>query len=171
MLLARRPPPKKKSPKQLMRTCLHRRREAQGWRTPRAGGPQHHAQDHHTPRTQASLKTARGARERGLPYLCVLDIPQHDFRVEHVRQLCNHLALNRQLLIEEGQVVLQLPVRSDEDAFALGIILRSSRTSQHLGQRAARGLWSQSFGAGSQASTFRTSPSTCHPLGILAFYI
>lgn len=68
-------------------------------------------------------------------YLCILDIPQHDFCIEHVRQLRHHLALNGELLVEQRQVVLELPVRCDEYAFALRVVLGSAGTAQHLGQR------------------------------------
>ena len=59
-------------------------------------------------------------------------LTQNEFRVEDVSQLGHHLGLDRQLLVEQRQVVLQLGVVGDEDPLAFGVVLRPTRTTQHL---------------------------------------
>lgn len=103
-------------------------------------------------------------------HLCVLHVPQHDLGVEHVGQLGHHLALNGKLLVEQRQVVLQLPVRGDEDAFALGVVLRPARSSQHLGGDSNQRATAQSFRPDSGLLHHRTSPSTCPLWVLLASY-
>lgn len=70
--------------------------------------------------------------DRGGAYLGILHVAQHDLCVQHVRKLPHHLALDRQLLVEQRQVVLQLAVGGDQDALALGVVLRAASSSQHL---------------------------------------
>mmetsp|Transcript_62196 Transcript_62196/g.148188 ORF Transcript_62196/g.148188 Transcript_62196/m.148188 type:complete len:1090 (-) Transcript_62196:715-3984(-) len=62
----------------------------------------------------------------------VLDGPEHDLRVEDVRQVLNHLGLDRELLVEKREVVLQLRVRCDDDACPGGVVLRAASTPHHL---------------------------------------
>mmetsp|Transcript_8053 Transcript_8053/g.30236 ORF Transcript_8053/g.30236 Transcript_8053/m.30236 type:complete len:1031 (+) Transcript_8053:3808-6900(+) len=62
----------------------------------------------------------------------VLHAALHDLRVQIVGELRDHLRLHRQLLVHQGQVVLQLGMLSDDDAFSLGVILRPARAAEHL---------------------------------------
>ena len=62
----------------------------------------------------------------------VLDGSQDKFSVEHIGQLGHHLRFHRQLLIEQGQVVLQLRMVGDQNTFSLGVVLRSTGSSKHL---------------------------------------
>lgn len=64
--------------------------------------------------------------------LDVLHIPQDDLGVEHVGQLAHHLTLYGKLLIEQGQVILQLSMRRDQDTFTFGVILRTTSSTKHL---------------------------------------
>lgn len=104
-----------------------------------------------------------GALSAEAAHLCVLHVPQHDLGVEHVGQLGHHLALNGKLLVEQRQVVLQLPMRGDEDAFALGVVLRPARSSQHLGGDSNQRATAQSFRfltPGSYTTEPRPPPAT-----------
>lgn len=63
-----------------------------------------------------------------------LHVAQHNLSVEHVGQFGHHLTLDGQLLIEQGQVILQLSVRCDENTLSFRVVLRSASTTQHLRQ-------------------------------------
>ena len=52
--------------------------------------------------------------------------------VHHVWKLGHQMGLYGQLLAEQRQVVLQLRVVGDQDALALGVVLRSAGPAQHL---------------------------------------
>lgn len=62
----------------------------------------------------------------------VADGAEDDLSVEVVRQLLDKLRLDRQLLVHHTQVVLQLLVVRNDDSLSIRIVLRSSRTSEHL---------------------------------------
>mmetsp|Transcript_75394 Transcript_75394/g.157137 ORF Transcript_75394/g.157137 Transcript_75394/m.157137 type:complete len:283 (+) Transcript_75394:3647-4495(+) len=61
-----------------------------------------------------------------------LDGSQHKFGIEHVWQNGQQLGFDRQLLVVEGEVVLQLAVLSDDDAMTRLVILGSACSSNHL---------------------------------------
>lgn len=65
-------------------------------------------------------------------HLNSLHIAQYYLSIEHVRQLAHHLTLNGQLLVEQGQIVLQLSMRRDQDSFPLGVILGTAGSTKHL---------------------------------------
>lgn len=69
------------------------------------------------------------------PHLCILDIAQHNLCIQHVWEFGHHLTLDGKLLVEQWEVILQLSMGSDQDPLALGIILRSPGTTQHLKQK------------------------------------
>mmetsp|Transcript_11887 Transcript_11887/g.50962 ORF Transcript_11887/g.50962 Transcript_11887/m.50962 type:complete len:427 (-) Transcript_11887:2664-3944(-) len=58
--------------------------------------------------------------------------PENNLRVERVREVSNELRLDRQLLVEQRQVVLQLAVLRDDDALAEGVELRPAGAAHHL---------------------------------------
>ena len=62
----------------------------------------------------------------------VLHRAEDDFGVEVVGHLGDELRLDRQLLVEQGEVELQLAVVRDDDALALRVVLRPARATQHL---------------------------------------
>ena len=49
----------------------------------------------------------------------VLNAPQHNLRIEHVSEACHHLTLYGQLLVHQGQIVLQFRVVCNQDTLAL----------------------------------------------------
>jgi len=57
---------------------------------------------------------------------------EHHLRVQVVDELGDELALDGQLLVEHGQVVLELGVAGDEDAHARLVVLRAAGAAQHL---------------------------------------
>mmetsp|Transcript_97493 Transcript_97493/g.173621 ORF Transcript_97493/g.173621 Transcript_97493/m.173621 type:complete len:371 (+) Transcript_97493:1300-2412(+) len=64
--------------------------------------------------------------------LASLDGAQHHLGIHHVRQATKDLRLNRKLLVQERQVVLELAVLGDDNAVPLLVVLRPSGSSNHL---------------------------------------
>lgn len=65
-------------------------------------------------------------------HLHVLHVAQYDLCVEHIGQFAHHLTLDGKLLVEQGQVILQLSVGRDQDSLSLGVILRTTGSAKHL---------------------------------------
>ncbi|GIX62067.1 LuxR family maltose regulon positive regulatory protein [Babesia caballi] len=59
-------------------------------------------------------------------------VPQHHLGVQQLRQAAHQLALDRQLLVVQRQVELELFVNRDDDALALLVELRPPCASHHL---------------------------------------
>mmetsp|Transcript_1476 Transcript_1476/g.4618 ORF Transcript_1476/g.4618 Transcript_1476/m.4618 type:complete len:419 (+) Transcript_1476:3107-4363(+) len=57
---------------------------------------------------------------------------QHQLGVEVVGEARHELALDRQLVVEQREVVLQLAVAGDDDALALAVVLRAAGAAHHL---------------------------------------
>jgi hypothetical protein len=57
---------------------------------------------------------------------------QHNFCIQIICQLGHVLRFDRQLLVEQRQVVIQLGAGGDDDAFTKLIVLRTTRPAQHL---------------------------------------
>lgn len=64
--------------------------------------------------------------------LDILHVTQYYLSIEHVRQFPHHLTLNRQLLVEQRQIILQLSMRCDEDSLSFGVVLRTTSSTKHL---------------------------------------
>jgi len=64
--------------------------------------------------------------------LNVLHGSQDDLGVEVIGEFSHKLALDGQLLVHEGKVVLQLTVVGQHDALTLRVVLGPTRTTQHL---------------------------------------
>mmetsp|Transcript_28044 Transcript_28044/g.66664 ORF Transcript_28044/g.66664 Transcript_28044/m.66664 type:complete len:432 (-) Transcript_28044:2560-3855(-) len=61
-----------------------------------------------------------------------LDRAEDDLGVEEIGELLDHLGLDRELLVEQRQVVLQLRVGRDDDAGPAGVELRPAGAPHHL---------------------------------------
>lgn len=99
----------------------------------------HHCRDQvcmYNPQKQCMcLRLLQGVLRVPDSHLSSLHVAQYYLSVEHVWQFAHHLTLDGQLLVEKGQVVLQLPVGRDEDALTLGVILRTAGSTKHLNRR------------------------------------
>ena len=62
----------------------------------------------------------------------VADITHDHLRIEIVGELRNELTLDRQLLIHQREIVLQLAVVGDDDALAEGVELWTTSAPEHL---------------------------------------
>ena len=71
-------------------------------------------------------------REPGRGVAHVAHGAERDLGVEVVGQVLDELRLDRQLLVHEAQVVLELRVLRDHDALALGVVLRPPGAPEHL---------------------------------------
>lgn len=106
--------------------------------------------DHPLPTTipTGSLGATRAActqRAKICAHLCILHIPEHSLCIQHIWELRHHLTFNGELLVEQGQVILQLTVGCDEDPLTFGIVLRPPSTPQHLRNEKARSAKDKSF--------------------------
>ena len=65
-------------------------------------------------------------------FACILNGAEHHFGIEIVREFTDELRLNRQLLVHQRQIELQLTVIGYQNSFPLCVILRPTGSTQHL---------------------------------------